>query len=235
MISEIVNTELPHSGHRTWRHGYVLLPILVVYLVLASYGLDYQSLWKDEILSVRDAASSTTIWSKGQGPLHFALLHVWMNLTQTDGGLRTLSVLIGAVAVCLFYVTAVTLTNRRAAWVGTLLFATSPFVIWYSQEVRYIILMLATTLLGTYTFRWLTPRGGVVQWFAYGGAILLAIASFVSNIFFASGARALSFMVAVEAPTVRRLATLYGAGGHPCWGVGRQQIFQAGDRQSQRC
>jgi uncharacterized membrane protein len=156
---------------------------LVIYLALASYRLDHQSLWKDEILSIRDAASATTIWHKGHGPLYFALLHVWKPLTDSDLGLRTLSVLLGALALCLFYATCTTLCNRQVTRWATLLFATSPFVIWYSQEVRYVILMLATSLLAMYTFRRLREHGGWSQWPVYGSALLLALAAFIANVF----------------------------------------------------
>lgn len=93
------------------------------------------------------------------------------------------TLLVGAFAVCLFYATSTTLFNPRVTLFGTLLFATSPFVIWYSQEVRYIILMLATTLLAMYTFRRLANRAGSALWFTYGGALILAIASFTANVF----------------------------------------------------
>ncbi len=183
MLSEIAEREAPSQGSRSWHHLSMLLPLLVIYLVLASYGLDDQSLWKDEILSVRDASSSTAIWKKGHGPLYFVLLYGWKHLTQSDFGLRLLSVLVGALRVCLFYATATTLFDRRVTLFSTLLFATSPFVIWYSQEVRYIILMLAATLLVMYTFRRLAERGGSARWLAYGGALLIAIAAFVANVF----------------------------------------------------
>ncbi len=183
MLSEIAERETPNQEHRKGRHWHFLLPILVIYLALACYSLDYQSLWKDEILSVRDASSAAAIWRKGHGPFYFALLHVWKYVTQSDLGLRALSVLIGAVGVGSFYAAATTLFDRRTTLFGTLLFATSPFVIWYSQEVRYIILMLAMTSLAMYTFRRLADRTGPTPWLTYGGALILAISAFVANVF----------------------------------------------------
>ncbi len=129
MQSELVEIQSPSQDSHRWQHLCILLPILLIYLALACYGLDHQSLWKDEVLSIRDASSTTNMWKKGHGPLYFALLHVWMNLGHSDLGLRTLSVVIGAFAVCLFYATSTTLHNQRVALFGTLLFATSPFVI----------------------------------------------------------------------------------------------------------
>jgi mannosyltransferase len=171
------------SQGRQWRlHLGILLPILLMYLLLAFYAIDRQSLWLDEILSIRDAASTASIWKKAHGPLYFALLHVWMQVGTSELALRTLSVLLGAVAVCLFYATSATLFSRRVTILGTMLFATSPFLIWYSQEVRYITLMLATALLTMYTFRQLLARGRPGWWLAYGSAMILAVAAFVTNI-----------------------------------------------------
>ncbi len=183
MLSETVERTAPSQVSQPESHWRTLLPILILYLILASYGLDHQSLWKDEVLSIRDASSAATMWKKGHGPLFFALLYVWKQVTSSEFGLRLLSVLIGALGVCLFYVTSTTLGDRRATLFGTLLFATSPFVIWYSQEVRYIILMLAATLLAMYTLRRLADNAGAARWFAYGGALIFAIASFVANVF----------------------------------------------------
>ena len=183
MLSEISEKQSPDQVSRPWPHWSILLPLLLIYLALATFRLDHQSLWKDEILSVRDSSSVSTLWKKGQGPLHYALLHVWRNVTDSDAGLRMLSVMIGALAVCLFYATCTTLFNQRVTLFGTLLFATSPFVIWYSQEVRYIILMLATALLAMLMFRRLVDRGGLGRWCTYGVALILANASFVTNLF----------------------------------------------------
>jgi hypothetical protein len=101
--SKTAERELTDRVNNRRQHLSILLPILLVYFVLACYGLEYQSLWIDEILSVRDAASASTIWKKAQGPLHFAMLHVWMHLGTSEVVLRALSVLVGAVALCLFY------------------------------------------------------------------------------------------------------------------------------------
>ena len=166
-----------------WRqHLGVLLPLLLVYLALACYRIDSQSLWADEVLSVWDAASPERFLKKTHGPLYFALLHVWMQVGTSEQILRALSLLMGAVALCLFYATSVTLVSQRVTLVGTALFATSPFLIWYSQEVRYITFMLAISLLAMYSFQRLSARGRLGWWLVYGSAVTLAIATFVTNV-----------------------------------------------------
>jgi uncharacterized membrane protein len=181
--SKTAERELTDRVNNRRQHLSILLPILLVYFVLACYGLEYQSLWIDEILSVRDAASASTIWKKAQGPLHFAMLHVWMHLGTSEVVLRALSVLVGAVALCLFYAMCTILYDKRVTLIGTMLFATSPYVIWYSQEVRYIIVMLAATLLSMYTLRRLSVHSRWAMWLAYGSSVALALAAFVANVF----------------------------------------------------
>jgi uncharacterized membrane protein len=178
---------IPQSLHKdnawSWRqHLSRLLPIVAVYLALALYGLDRQSLWEDEFLSLQRLASRIPIWKDGHGFLYFALLRLWVNLGTSEAILRSFSVLLGAAAVCLTYAVGSRLLKRRAAVIGTALLATSPFFIWYSQEVRYITLMLVTTLLNMYAFHRLISRPRLGWWLAYGSTSLLAFFSFLSTL-----------------------------------------------------
>jgi uncharacterized membrane protein len=180
---ERTTAELTSQRHNWRQHLGTLLPLLLIYLALACYRIDYQSLWLDEVLSVQAAASTASAWKKFHGPLYFLLLHVWTHIGTSELVLRLLSVLFGVVAVCLFYATCLAILSRRGTILGTTLFVTSPFFIWYSQETRYITLMLATALLTIYTFFQLSAHGRLRWWLAYCGAVMLALFSFVNNIF----------------------------------------------------
>jgi 4-amino-4-deoxy-L-arabinose transferase-like glycosyltransferase len=172
------------SDWSSWRsHATSLVPILAVYFVLAFYGIGHQSFWEDEYNSIwRVTASKYPVWKDGHGFLYFALLNLWIQLGTSELVLRSLSVLLGASAVCLAYAQGIALLGRRAAVIGTALFATSPFVIWYSQEARYITLMLVATLLTMYSFHRLISRPSCAWWFAYGAATLVALFSFLSTV-----------------------------------------------------
>jgi len=166
----------------------VLLAILAVYFCLAFYRLDHQSLWVDEVSSITRADPEGAFlerarWSSGHGPLYFRMLHLWAQWGTSEFALRSLSVLFGGIAVWLMYLMGLRLFNRHVAWLGALLLATSPFFIWYSQEVRYVMLMMAAALLAMYGFHLVVTtnrRGwGVFQCCS----LILAIAAFVANIF----------------------------------------------------
>jgi mannosyltransferase len=167
-----------------WRqHLQGLLPILGIYLILAFYGIDRQSLWEDEFNSLKRVASSIPIWKDAHGFLYFALLRGWMKLGTSESIVRSLSVAFGASAVCFIYAMGSSLLNRRAALIGTAIFATSPFLIWYSQEARYITLTLASTLLTMCAFQRLILGGRFGWWLAYSSTALLALFSFLSTLF----------------------------------------------------
>lgn len=167
-----------------WRqHLSTLVPIVGIFVVLAFYGIDRQSMWEDEYNSLwRVTASKYPVWKDGHGFLYFALLNFWIHLGTSELVLRSLSVLLGALAVCLTYALATEVLNRRAAILGTVLFATSPFFIWYSQEARYVTLVLAATSLSMYAFRRVISRSNFACWLGYGAATLLAIFSFLPSL-----------------------------------------------------
>jgi mannosyltransferase len=165
------------------QHLKILLPLLAVYLILAFYGISHHSLWEDEFSSLKRVTSSPIpIWKDGHGFLYFALLWLWLQGANSEFALRSLSVLLGAASVCLIYSLGSNLLKRRAAVIGTILFVTSPFLIWYSQEARYITLMLLSTLLTMYAFHGVIVRRTFGSWFVYGSATLLALVSFVSTL-----------------------------------------------------
>jgi mannosyltransferase len=177
----------------------VLAPIVLVYLILAFYRIDHQSLWVDELASIQSAAPNEsfftrTLWVTGHGPLYFALLHLWLKAGQTEFAIRSLSAFLGMAAVCLMYATGLRLFNRKVAVISALLLATSPFFIWYSQEARYITLAIFTSLLSMYSFHQVLSTGSFKSWLIYALATIVALLSFVTNIFvvFAQGLYVLS-------------------------------------------
>jgi 4-amino-4-deoxy-L-arabinose transferase-like glycosyltransferase len=172
----------------------VLAPIVLVYLILALYRIDHQSFWTDEVASLKAASPeasffSKAIWYNGQGPLYFALLHIWMLAGHSELVVRSLSTFLGAASLCLTYAVGLRLVNRKLAVVGALLLATSPFFIWYSQETRYITLAIATSLLSMYSFHGALSTGSFRSWLTYAVATTIALFSFVPNAFlvFAQG------------------------------------------------
>jgi uncharacterized membrane protein len=139
-------------------------------------------LWEDEFFSLERIASPIPIWKDGHGFLYFALLDFWARLGTSELMLRSLSVLFGAAVVGLTYAVGIRLFDRRSAVLATALVATSPFLIWYSQEARYVTLTLAATLLAMYLFERAVSDPRFRWWFVSGGATLVALFSFLSTL-----------------------------------------------------
>lgn len=172
------------SESSPWRqHAKILLPLLGIYFILAFYGISHHSLWEDEFSSLERVTSSPIpIWKDGHGFLYFALLWLWLQGGNSEFALRSLSVFLGAASVCLIYSLGSKLLDRHTAVIGTILFVTSPFLIWYSQEARYITLMLLSTLLTMYAFHRVIVRPTFGSWLVYGSAALLTLVSFVATL-----------------------------------------------------
>jgi len=166
------------------RNLLVLAPIVLLQLSLAFYRIDHQSFWTDEVASLlaaapRESFFSSKIWLNGQGPLYFALLHIWMTIGDSQFVVRSLAAILGAAAVCLTYALGLRLANRKFAAISAVLMATSPFLIWYSQETRYITLAIATSLLSMYSFHRALVRSSSSAWAFYAISSTTALFSFV--------------------------------------------------------
>jgi hypothetical protein len=177
----------PEGSLRRW-HLSLLIPILSLYFGLAFYQLDHQSLWTDEVISATRATSDEPLlsrgrWFGGQSPPYFILLHLWAHQGTSEFTLRMLSVLLGGITVYLTYVIGLQLCNLHVAMLAATLLATSPFLIWYSQEVRYVIFMIPVGLITLYTFKRILHRQSLGWWLLYCGSVMLAIATFIVSAF----------------------------------------------------
>jgi mannosyltransferase len=117
---------------------------------LRLYRLGHQSLWMDEVLTATNAAHPLrqllfdSSVDHNFPPLYTALIHLsqqWLGLS--DVVLRLPSALAGTLSVPVLYAGVRAELGERTALVSALLFAISPFHVWYSQEARpYALLVL---------------------------------------------------------------------------------------------
>ncbi|HEY72150.1 MAG TPA: hypothetical protein G4N99_02630 [Thermoflexia bacterium] len=137
----------------------VSLLTLVAFAVRA-VSLDVQPLWRDEVDALRFA---TVPWPKmlasftrpgWNGPFYYVLLRGWVALAgASEYGLRFFSLSFGALCVPLAYVLGRRLFDRSTGLLVALLMATSPYLTWYSQEVKMYTLVPALALLAIYGLR----------------------------------------------------------------------------------
>jgi mannosyltransferase len=138
------------------------LILLLLAAVLRFRGLDAQSLWLDEGMSVffvnlgLDKLWEVTFVREPNPPLYYVLLWAWVHVFgQGEIALRSLSALLGTLAVLPAYFLGRDLGGSRAGWLAGLATAASSFLLWYSQEARAFAL-LGTTSAGLI---WATNRG----------------------------------------------------------------------------
>ena len=139
------------------------------------FGLDFQSLWRDEVDALRFATRALpalldTFQRPGEnGPVFFLALRSWLAAGgRSEFALRFPSAWAGTLAVPMIYVLVRRLAGRLPGLIAALLAATAPYLIWYGQEAK---MYAALTLLVPLSL-WLTveaaQRGGLWRWLLLG-------------------------------------------------------------------
>jgi 4-amino-4-deoxy-L-arabinose transferase-like glycosyltransferase len=163
----------------------VALLVLVAFSTRAS-SLDAQSLWRDEVDALRFATAPRSEllgnftepgWN---GPLYFLLLRGWIALTGTsEYAMRFFSLVPGVLSIPLIYVLGRRLFNPATGLISALLVTTSPYLVWYSQEVKMYTLVLALSLMAIYSLRRGLGGDGWIWWMAQIAATTLAFYSHI--------------------------------------------------------
>jgi uncharacterized membrane protein len=153
-----------------------------VALVLRLFRIDSQSLWIDEILTLKmsDPQPGLNIWDYARfnihGPLHAFVVYLFRFISFNDGWLRVPSAIAGAAAVYYFYRWIGIWLGTRIARFATLLLVFHPLHIYYSQELRnYSFLFFFATFSSYYLHRLLgrrSRRDYVLYVLAIAGAAL---------------------------------------------------------------
>jgi hypothetical protein len=88
------------------------------------------------------------------GPLYYFLLRGWVAIAGTsEYAMRFFSLAFGVLSVPLIYVLGRRLFNHQAGLLAALLVVASPYLTWYSQEVKMYALVMALALLAIYGLR----------------------------------------------------------------------------------
>jgi mannosyltransferase len=136
-----------------------LFLISALAFALRVYKLDTESLWLDEILSIKlssidiPSAIRTLPGNYVHPPIYFIILHIWSRVVgQSEFSLRFLSVLFGPLTAVVTYRLARTLFDLRTALLSALLLALCPYHVYYSQETRMYTLATFLGLVGACCF-----------------------------------------------------------------------------------
>jgi len=164
----------------------ILLVVLLLAFGLRVVGLNAQSLWRDEVDSIRFASrplkAALAIFTVAgeNGPLYYLMLKFWIALAgRSEVAIRFFSVLWGTAAIAIVALIGQRLLGRSGGLLLALLMTTSPYLIWYSQEARMYSLVLALTLLSSALYGLLLTHNGVASWAGY---VMVTSACFYTHV-----------------------------------------------------
>jgi MFS family permease len=178
-----VHSSAPMRGFDFLTRHAVLL-IVVGGGVLRFAGLGAQGYWIDEWntleIVLRPAGDLlTSIEGSGTNPpFYFMLAGAWERVFgDSEVGLRSLSAVLGTATIPLVYAATVDLAGRRAALIAAALTASSPLLVWYSQEARaYELTVFLSALAFLFFVRALEGRDNRWLW-AWGLVSAIALAT----------------------------------------------------------
>lgn len=133
-----------------------ILSLVVLAACFRFYGLTFQSLWLDELLSINHSVPGEgieepihyAITKDGSPPLFNILLYIWRMVFGTgEYPARALSALFGVLGVLGMFFLGRELFSSKVGIYASLITVVLPFHIYYSQEVRpYSLLFLLCAL-----------------------------------------------------------------------------------------
>ncbi len=133
---------MSRPSNRFARIPWIPVALGALALILRLWGLTRQSLWIDEMFSLKYAGLDTPLNWEGirlnlQGPLHAVFLNGWCGLFGWgELAVRLPQAIASAVTAPLLYLVARPVFGQGRAIAGAALLAVNPFHIWYAQEVR---------------------------------------------------------------------------------------------------
>ena len=164
------------NKHYLWIIFLQLLAVLIflTYSLPLSIRLDEsQSLWQTSF-SMRQLLSSLS--QNVHVPLYHVLIHglqiVFDNSIFVS---RMFSLVFYLISVPVFYGLGTYLYNRKTAFFATTLYGISPFLVWFSSEIRMYTMLILITMLVHFFFMRLMREPRPLTWWAYALCCLVGI------------------------------------------------------------
>ncbi len=211
-------------------HALALIVALAALVRFATLGVP--SYWIDEYTSLSETHGSLSAvldsvnHAEGGPPLYLLLLWGWRKVFG-DGeiAIRSMSTLLGTATVPVAFAAARELASRRAGLFAAALAATSPLLIWYSQDVRTYALLVFFAALSFMFFAYTLEREEP-RWL-WGWAIFSGLA-FTTHYFAAVLIAPEGVWLLIRGPRVKTLIASAGIGA-----AGLAVLLLAGVNQQQ--
>src|SRR5688572_9734313 len=167
----------------------VLGAIVLGGTLLRFTGLGAQGFWFDEWLtwahSGKDFGTMLdgVFELEGLPPFYFAVAWLWVKVAgNSEEGLRALSAIAGTLTIPVVFMAVRSLATERAGLIAAALTATSPLLVWYSQEARpYALVVLFSALSFAFFARALSdPHRKDLTWWAVTSVVAIATHPFAA-------------------------------------------------------
>jgi mannosyltransferase len=190
------------AARRSVKPATVLLLVgLMVVALLLRLPSFHDALFADELgtnfvvhgFGVGDVISIVNGDQEGTPPLFFLL--VWLfNGIHGPEGLRMVSLLAGLAAIPLTYLLGVRTVGVRAAAVGAVVVALSPYQIYYATEARAYALTMVLVLVAALTLLAAIDSGRTRWWVAFGLSVAAAAYTHYTSFYVLAGLFAWAFL-----------------------------------------
>jgi mannosyltransferase len=174
---------MPTTSPRSRRAERALLAgAIVLATALRFTALDARGWWRDEAVTVQllrlpfGELLRAIPDSEGTPPLYYVLAWGWARVFgDSEAGLRSLSALVGTLAVVVVFLAGKELVSRRAGLVGAYLAAASPLLVWHAQDARAYSLLVVLGGLSFLFFVRLRRTAAPLDALGFGVASALAL------------------------------------------------------------
>ena len=157
VLTSVTSRERRMSGEAVW--VWALIALTAFGAALRFHWLGSQGYWGDEDGTIYWARGSIkglivgTSYKEATPPLYFVAAWMWAKFFGLgEIGMRSLSALAGTATIPVVYLAGRALASRTAGLIAAAFAATSPLLLWYSQEARGYAFFVLFTSLGLLMF-----------------------------------------------------------------------------------
>lgn len=181
------SNSIDDQGSQNNLYIYILLSTTILAAFLRLWNLEVESLRLDEAQSVWQASHTLEfikdyMLKNVHLPLHNTLLHVWIKLFGgSEVSVRFLSAIFGILNIPAIYALSSRILGKRRALFTAFIASVSPFLVWYSREIRMYSLLFFVTTLSYYFYLKILKSSGRSSYIFY---ILVNIAGIYTHYFF---------------------------------------------------
>ena len=197
------------------RENYLLIGILILASILRLYQLDYQSIWIDEIITMKECDPRLTfkesydimfVWENNPVLYYFSVKLFSILFGHTTFVVRLFSVIFGVLGVYMFYLIGKEIENKRVGLIAALLASVNYFFILYSQEARVYIMLIFLTVFSFYRLIKFIKNSTLKNALLYGLSLTLMINSHFFGLFLMVSQAVILFVFLFDIEKSKRLS-----------------------------